>query len=277
MIARTPAAVARDRSESPAAGLSTGWLLGALAVGGVVLFTLPLLALFGRTPWLELFDLLTGPVTAPALRLSLITSSAAVLLSLVAGLPLAWVLARVRFRGRRLIRALVILPMVLPPVVAGVALLAAFGRNGAFGEVLAVFGISLPFTTVGVTIAQAFVAAPFLVVTLEAGFASADRRLEDAAATLGARRWMIWRSILLPAVRPSLLAGIALCWARALGEFGATIAFAGNLRGRTQTLPLAVYEQLQTNLASAIALSLVLVAASLTLITGLHARLFATR
>lgn len=265
-------------SEAPSGGgLDTGRLLGCLAIAGVMLFALPLVALLGRTPWSGLPELLTGPVAGPALRLSLVTSAAAVALAILFGVPLAWVLARVRFRGRRLVRALVILPMVLPPVVGGVALLVAFGRNGLFGDPLIFLGVSLPFTTAGVTVAQAFVAAPFLIVTLEAGFASADRRLEDAAATLGAGRWLIWRSVILPAVRPSLLAGIALCWARALGEFGATIAFAGNLRGRTQTLPLAVYEQLQTDLDSAIALSLVLVAASLALILGLHARWLATR
>ncbi len=254
-------------------GLSTGRLLAGLAALGVALCLVPLVALVARTPWVALPGLVRDTGAATALRLSLVTSTAAVAASLAVGLPLAWVLARVEFPGRSLLRSLVLLPMVLPPVVAGVGLLAAFGRTGLLGGPLAAVGVSLPFTAAGTTLAQAFVAAPFLVLALEAGFASVDRRLEDAAQTLGASRWTVWRTVILPAVRPALLAGVALCWARALGEFGATVTFAGSLRGRTETLPLAVYRQLQVDPSGAVALSVLLLAVSLALIVGLRARL----
>lgn len=261
------------RRRHAAAGLATGPVLLMLATAGLLLFLLPLLALAVRAPWTQLPRLLAGAAALTALRLSLLTSAAAVAGSLLVGLPLAWVLARVEFRGRALLRSLVLLPMVLPPVVAGIALLAAFGRAGLLGSLLARVGISLPFTAAGTALAQAFVAAPFLVVALESGFAGVDRRLEDAAASLGGSRWLIWRTVVLPAVRPSLLAGVALCWARALGEFGATITFAGSLRGRTETLPLAVYRQLQVDPSGAVAVSVLLLAVSLVLIVGLRARL----
>lgn len=256
-----------------AAGVRTGRLLPGLAVAGLLVFVLPLGALLARTPWRDVPRLLGQPAVISALRLSVLTSAAAVGLSLLVGVPLAWVLARVAFPGRTIVRALVTLPMVLPPVVAGVALLATFGRQGMLGAALQAVGVELAFSAAGSALAQAFVAAPFLVVATEAGFASADRRLEDAAVSLGASRWLTWRTIVLPAVRPALLAGVALCWARALGEFGATITFAGNLRGRTQTLPLAVYEQLHTDPDAAIAVSVVLLTVSLALLVGLRGRL----
>jgi molybdate transport system permease protein len=193
--------------------------------------------------------------------------------------PLANVLARATFPGRSLVRALVVLPMVLPPVVGGVALLYAFSvNNGIVGGWLHdVFGVQLTFSTAGAVLAETFVAMPFLVITVEAGLRSMDRRYEDAAATLGANRWTVFRRITLPLIGPSLFAGAALAWARALGEFGATITFAGNIQGRTQTTPLAVYLLLETQPAVAIALSLVLLAISVVVLVSLRDRWFGVR
>jgi molybdate transport system permease protein len=249
------------------------YLLIPLALVGLGFFVIPLLGLLARAPITELGELLRGPAIGPALRLSLVVSLAAVALSLAIGFPLAWVLARYRFAGRRLVRALVTLPMVLPPVVAGVALLAGLGRRGLLGGVLESLGIELAFTTTGAVLAAAFVAAPFFIVTCEAALEGVDRRLEDAAATLGATRLRILWTVTLPTIRPSLLAGLALCWARALGEFGATITFAGNYPGRTQTMPLAVYEALQSDPDGALLLSLILLAISLAVLIALRGRL----
>jgi molybdate transport system permease protein len=199
-------------------------------------------------------------------------------ISALLGIPLAWVLARVDIPGRSLLRALTMLPMVLPPVVGGVALLLAFGRNGLVGQWLyKATGYSLPFTTAGAMLAEAFVAMPFLVLTVEAGLRSADRRLEDAAATLGATRWTTFRRVTIPMVAPSLFAGLALAWARALGEFGATITFAGNFPGTTQTVPLAVYVALESQPDVAIVLSLLLLAFSIVVLVSLRDRWFPTR
>lgn len=245
-------------------------LLGGVAVA---VLALPLVGLALRTPWARLPELLAGPTVGTALRLSLVTSLAALALATVLGVPLAWLLARRRFRGWRVVRALAVLPMVLPPVVGGVALLLAFGRRGLVGEPLAAAtGITLPFTTAGVVLAEAFVAMPFLVVTLESGLRQMDRRLEDAAATLGAGRWNVLRRVTLPAVAPSLGAGMALCWARALGEFGASITFAGSLPGRTQTMPLAVYLALETDPDAAYVLSFVLLALSVAVLFVMRGR-----
>jgi molybdate transport system permease protein len=213
------------------------------------------------------------PAVSDTLRLSLIASLSALALSTVLGVPLAWLLARVDFPGRRLVRALAVLPMVLPPVVGGVALLVAFGRRGLFGQLLfQATGLSLPFTTAGVVLAETFVAMPFLLITVESGLRSMDRRYEEAAATLGASRWMILRTVTLPLIAPSLGAGMALCWARALGEFGATISFAGNLPGRTQTIPLAVYLKLESNPPAAYLLSFLLLVISIAVLVGLRDR-----
>ena len=249
-----------------------------LAVVAVAFLTLPLVALVVRAPWRSLPGDLTAPGVLTALRLSLICSVGALCLSLLFGVPLAWLLARVRFRGRNLVRALVLLPMVLPPVVGGVALLLAFGRNGLAGQWLdRLFGITLPFSTAGAMLAETFVAMPFLVITVEAGIRAMDRRYEDAAATLGAGRWRTFRLVTLPLIAPALAAGSALCWARALGEFGATITFAGNLPGTTQTMPLAVYLALQNNVDAAITLSLVMLAISLAVLVGLRSHWFPSR
>jgi len=235
---------------------------------------LPLAGLAWRAPWRHLLDDLTTPEARVALRLSLVCSLWATLISVVFGLPLAWVLARVPFPGRRIVRALALVPLVLPPVVGGVALLLAFGRRGLFGRYLDQwFGLTLPYTTAGAAIAEAFVAMPFLVVTAEAAFRSMDRRYEDAAHTLGAGRWTVFRRVTLPMTWPALAAGALLAWARALGEFGATITFAGNTPGRTSTIPLQVYLLLESGrLDGAIALSLVLLGVSVAVLATMRDR-----
>ena len=248
----------------------------ALAVPAAIGFCfllVPLLALLVRAPWRDLPHLLSDPAARTALRLSLECATAATLASIVLGVPLAWVLARARFPGLALLRALVTVPLVLPPVVGGLALLLAFGRTGVAGRYLQDwFGLTLPFSTAGVVVAETFVAMPFLVVTVEGALRSADRELEEAAATLGARRLTVFARVTLPLVTPSLLAGAVLCWARALGEFGATITFAGNYPGTTQTMPLAVYNALQTDPESAIALSLVLLLVAVAVLALLRDR-----
>jgi molybdate transport system permease protein len=243
------------------------------AVLGLAFLLVPLLALLIRAPWPGLAGLLSDSAAVTALRLSLECATAATVASLLLGVPLAWVLARVRFPGLAVLRALVTLPLVLPPVVGGLALLLAFGRNGILGRYLdAWFGYTLPFSTTGVIVAETFVAMPFLVVTVEGALRSADRELEEAAATLGASRLTVFARITLPLIAPSLLAGSVLCWARALGEFGATITFAGNYPGTTQTMPLAVYNALQTDPEPAIALSLVLLVVAVAVLALLRER-----
>ncbi|MDQ4069978.1 MAG: ABC transporter permease [Actinomycetota bacterium] len=245
----------------------------ALAAAGVALMVLPLAALLQRAPWSTMGSELASREARAALGLSLVSSLGALAVSIVLGVPLAWALARVEFPGRSLVRAVVTLPMVLPPVVGGVALLAAFGRRGLLGSHLAsVPGFPLPFTLRGVIVAQAFVAMPFLVIATEAGLRQLDRRQEEAAATLGAPPWLRFRTVTVPLVAPSLAAGAALCWARALGEFGATITFAGNLPGETRTLPTAIYTGLQTRPEGAIALSVLLLAVSLAVLVALRGR-----
>ncbi len=217
---------------------------------------------------------LGDPVVTTALRLSLVCSLGAALVAVVLGVPLAWVLARADFPGRRLVRAVALVPLVLPPVVGGVALLLAFGRSGLVGQWLdRWFGVRLPFTTAGAILAEAFVAMPFMVITAEAAFRNLDRRHEDAARTLGAGRFTVFRRITVPLTAPSLVAGAVLAWARALGEFGATITFAGNTPDRTTTIPLEVYLQLEAGrLEAAIVLSLVLLVVSVGVLVGLRDR-----
>lgn len=246
-----------------------------MAIAGVaaLFFALPLMGLLRQTSWSTLLDDLTTHDSLSAVRLSLVCSLGAAALSVAFGLPLAWVLARVPFPGRALVRGLVLLPLVLPPVVGGVALLSAFSRRGIVGEYLYDwFGLQLTFTTAGAILAETFVALPFFVITVESGLRSIDRQYEDAATTLGARAFTTFRRVTLPLIAPSLIAGTVLSWARALGEFGATITFAGNIIGRTQTLPLAVYLELEANPSTAIALSLVLLVISLTVIVALRER-----
>jgi molybdate transport system permease protein len=249
----------------------------ALATAGVAFFVLPLLGLVLRAPWGSAARSLTEPETLEALKLSLVASLSATGIALLLGVPMAWVYARVEFPGRALLRALTTLPMVLPPVVGGIALLLAFGRRGLLGSWLDnTFGITLPFTTAGVIMAETFVAMPFLILTVEAGLRSMDRRYEEAARTLGASRWRVFVQVTLPLIAPSLFAGAGLCWARALGEFGATITFAGNFPGITQTMPLAVYLQLETNQEASFVLSLVLLLISLVVLIGLRHRWLGT-
>lgn len=247
-------------------------ILLLLAIVAVLVFVLPLVALLSRTPWSRLGELLTSELVLDALWLSCISSLAAALISTLLGVPLAWVLSRVDFPGRSLVRAIVTLPMVLPPVVGGAALLFALGRRGVVGGSLESAGIVLPFSLAGVILANVFVALPFLVITVEGALRSADHRYEQAAASLGASRLTVFRRITLPMIRPSLIAGIVLAWARALGEFGATVTFAGNLQGRTQTLPLAVFVSLESDRDAAVAISLLLVAISLLVLVSLRDR-----
>lgn len=245
----------------------------ALATLATLLFVLPLIGLIARMPWSRLDSVLTSRVVGEALGLSLLTSLAAALVSVVLGVPLAWVLARVEFRGRSVVRALVTLPMVLPPVVGGAALLFAFGRRGTFGEPLYnATSFVLPFSIWGVIVANVFVAMPFLVITVEGALRGLDPRYEEAASSLGSSPLRVFRRVTLPMIAPSLGAGVVLAWARALGEFGATVTFAGNLPGRTQTLPLAVFVELERDRDSAVAISLVLVAVSLLVLIVLRDR-----
>ena len=236
----------------------------AVAAAAVLLLALPVLALVQRAPWSELTSLLTRREVVDALGVSLVVSLLAAAIVLVLGTPLAWMLARVDLPLRRLVRALVLLPMVLPPVVGGTALLFALGRRGLFGQWLdRWFDLTLPFTTAGAVVAATFVARPFYVVTVEGALRTSGEDLEQVASTLGAGPVAVLRRITLPRLLPAMGAGLALAWARALGEFGATITFAGNLPGRTRTLPLATFQALESDPEAAIALSLVLLTVSL--------------
>jgi molybdate transport system permease protein len=239
----------------------------------VAFLLLPILALLVRTPWSDLGAHLSQPAVREALRLSLLSAVLATAVCIVLGVPLAWVLARAELPGIRLLRALVTLPLVLPPVVGGVALLMLLGRQGLVGQYLYDwFGISLPFTTTAVVVAEAFVAMPFLVIAVEGALRGADRRYEDAAATLGAGRWLTFRRVTVPLVAPGLSAGAVLCFARALGEFGATITFAGSFPGVTRTMPLAVYLTLETDPEAAIVLGLALLLVSVLVLVSLRGR-----
>ncbi|MFI2205170.1 molybdate ABC transporter permease subunit [Streptomyces sp. NPDC020192] len=275
-----PGAATGPRTDRPRRRrVGTGGRLGVplpLLLPGLLALAfllLPLVALVIRAPWRSLPDQLAGTEVWQALQLSLVTATAATAVSLVLGVPLAWLLARTEFPGRGFVRALVTLPLVLPPVVGGVALLLALGRNGVIGKWLdAWFGITLPFTSAGVVVAEAFVAMPFLVISVEGTLRAADPRFEEAATTLGASRFTAFRRVTLPLIAPGIAAGAVLAWARALGEFGATITFAGNFPGRTQTMPLAVYLALQNDPDAAISLSLVLLAVSIAVLAGLRDR-----
>ena len=243
----------------------------APALVATAFLVVPLAGLLLRAPWGDAWSILHRSDAAQALQLSLWTSTVTTAISLLVGVPLAWVLARTDFPGLRLLRALVTLPLVLPPVVGGVALLLAFGRNGFLGRYLDQWlGITIPFSPTAVILAETFVAMPFLVVTVEGALRSADRGFEEAAATLGAQRMTVFRRVTVPLVAPSLGAGAVLCWARALGEFGATITFAGSFPGRTQTMPIAVYYALETDPDAAILLSLVLLLVSVVVLVTLR-------
>jgi len=243
------------------------------ALAAAALLVVPVLSLVAGAPWATLPQRLASPEALSALWLSLLTSTLAALLCLLLGLPLAWLLARVDFPGRALLRAAVTVPLVLPPVVAGVALLSAFGRNGLIGGPLReCCGTTIPFTTTAVVIAHTFVAMPFFVLSVEGALRSGIGGYDAVAATLGASRWTTFRRVTLPLALPGIAAGLVLAWARSLGEFGATITFAGNFPGTTRTMPNAVYTALQTDPQAARALSLVLLAVSLLVLAALRER-----
>ena len=253
----------RERLARLAALAATALLVAFLA--------LPFLALLLRVSPAQLLARLSGPVVLDALRVSLLTSIVATGIVLVLGLPVAYLLATRDFPGKRVVEVLVDLPMVLPPTVAGFALLMAFGRAGLAGRALGALGVSLPFTTAGVVIAQVFMSVPFLIGPARAGFSGVDRRLLDAALTLRAPEGFTFLHVSLPLAMPSIVAGAAMSCARALGEFGATITFAGNLPGTTQTMPLAVYVALQSDLDAAVTLSVLLLLMAFGLLLGLRA------
>lgn len=252
--------------------LATPRGFAVLAALGTVALALPLAGLVARAPWSRAWAVLGSPAVREALGVSLVVSGAAAGLGLVLGLPLAWMLARTTAPGRGLARLVVMLPLVLPPVVAGVGLLTAFGRRGLAGPALAALGIGLPFTMLGAAVAALYVSLPLVVVAAEAGLRALDPGLEEAALAMGASPGHVFRRVTLPLLRPHLMAGLVLAWARALGEFGATLTFAGNLRGETQTLPLAVFELLQTDPDAAVLVALVLVAWSAGLLAALRGR-----
>lgn len=267
----------RHRSRSARSARPPAPVL-ALAVVAISFFALPLIGLIWRAPWSKAWAYLSDHAAVTALRLSLQTSLWATALSVLFGVPLAWLLARTQFPGRSAVRALCTLSMVLPPVVGGVALFFALGRRGLIGQwIYRWFDYQLPFTTAAVVVAQTFVAMPFLVITVEAALRQLDTAPEDAARTLGASRWYGFRRVTLPAIRPALVAGAVLSWARALGEFGATITFAGNYPGTTQTMPLAVYLARETNPEQAIVLSLLMIAISFAVLVTLRDRWFGNR
>ncbi|MDQ0674530.1 molybdate transport system permease protein [Pseudarthrobacter siccitolerans] len=231
-----------------------------VAVLAALLVVLPLFAMVARVKWADFLPLVTSDPALSALGLSLRTSTASTVLCIVLGVPLALVLARGRFRLQGLLRSLVLLPLVLPPVVGGIALLYTFGRQGLLGRTLEVLGLQIAFSTTAVVLAQTFVALPFLVVSLEGALRSGGERYEAVAATLGASPGRVFRRVTLPLVLPGLASGAVLAFARSLGEFGATLTFAGSLQGVTRTLPLEIYLQRETDPDAAVALSLVLMA-----------------
>lgn len=245
-------------------------LLYAPAAVGLALLILPVVALFARADWQRVPAAITSPEAVSALSLSLQTASAATILCIVVGVPLAVVIARSGPRLAGVLRALTTLPLVMPPLVGGIALLYLLGRNGLVGGVLdTAFGVRIPFTTLAVVIAQAFVALPFLVIAVEGALRTSGTRFETVAATLGAGHWRVFTRITLPLILPGLVSGVVLCFARALGEFGATALFAGNAAGLTRTMPLAIYTAFNgagVSQDSAVALSLLLVVVAIVIL-----------
>lgn len=258
----------RRRGESVA--LPT-WLY-LPAVVGIAFVVLPLVAMATKVDWANFGSLVTSESSVAALTLSVRTAAVSTALCILFGVPMALVLARSHFRGLPVVRSLILLPLVLPPVVGGIALLYTFGRKGLLGEHLEVIGVRIAFSTTAVVLAQAFVALPFLVVSLEGALRTAGHRYEQVAATLGARPTTVLRRVTLPLVLPGLLSGAVLAFARALGEFGATLTFAGSLQGVTRTLPLEIYLQRETDPDAAVALSLVLVAVAVVIVVAVRRR-----
>jgi molybdate transport system permease protein len=242
------------------------WLFLGLGLLLVIFLALPLLALILRALRKDFFSFALMPAAIDALRLSLLTTLASVIISVLTGTPLAYALALWRFRGRTALELLIDLPIVLPPSVAGLGLLIAFGRQGLLGRYLTPLGISIPFTSLAVVLAQTFVSAPLYIRAARLGFEAVDHQLVESGVVEGATRWQIFSHIMLPLAGRALLSGTVLCWTRALGEFGATILFAGNLQGRTQTMPLAIYLGFESNLEMAVALSVVLILVSMLLL-----------
>ena len=259
MSDRLSARARRRRVVDPSSARATpSWLFPPAALGFLFLFV-PTLALLVRMPWSDLRGLLAGTGAVEALRLSLITATASLGVSLLLGLPLALLFARSRLPGLGLLRTIVLIPLVFPPVAGGVVLFLSLGRRGIIGEHLDTwFGYTIPFTLTGVIVANTFVAMPYLILTMEGAFRNSDRRYEQAALTLGASRWTVFRRLTIPMVAPSLAAGSLLTWSRALGEFGATVTFNGALQGRTATLPVQISTALDESQQQAEALSLVL-------------------
>ena len=247
--------------------------LSALAVACVIFISLPLLAIVARVPWSQFFSTIFEASSQEALWLSLRTSLITTVLAIVAGLPLAWMFAHRTFPLKNILRTLCVLPMVLPPVVGGVALIYAFGRRGLIGTTLEDwFGYRIAFTQSATVLAQFFVAAPFFIVVMESAFAQVDASTTWASRTLGAGPWRTLLTVNIPVLWPSLVAGIVLTWARALGEFGATITFAGNSPGSTQTLPLAIYSSLESGNDAAVSLSFLMMAISFVVLISLRQR-----
>jgi molybdate transport system permease protein len=245
---------------------NSGWVFILPSLVLIGLLGLPLLALVWRAIGKDFLNNVLAPTALSALKLSLLTSTVSVLIAVAAGTPLAYILARWKFRAKTALELLIDLPVVLPPSVAGLALLIAFGRQGVFGVWLSAIGITLPFTTAAVVMAQTFVSAPLFVRSARVGFAEIDRQLEEAATVEGANDWQVFRFVMFPLAGRAFLTGLILTWTRALGEFGATIMFAGNLEGRTQTMPLAIYLGFERGLGVAIALSVMLVVVSVGLL-----------
>jgi molybdate transport system permease protein len=248
-------------------------LLVIPAALAALLLVVPLVTLVADTPWGDFADQVTSTAVRDALWLTVLASALTVVFCLLLGTPLAWVLARVAFPGRSIVRAAVTVPLVLPPVVAGVALVTALGRNGAIGRVLDDwFGVTIPYTTTAVVIAHTFVSLPFYVLSVEGALRSSGEEYDAVAATLGADRWTTFRRVTLPLALPGVLAGSALAWARSLGEFGATITFAGNYPGTTQTMPTLIYTELQSDPMVARTVSMVLLAVSIVVLALLRNR-----
>ena len=256
----------RTLGRAPLALLVPGALAAALLV-------VPLVTLVLDTPWGSFLDELGTQAVRDALRITAVASAATVVACLLLGTPLAWLLARVEFPGRSIVRAAVAVPLVLPPVVAGVALTTALGRNGVVGSLLRdATGLTIPYTTTAVVIAHTFVSMPFYVLSVEGALRASGERYDVVAATLGADRWTTFRRVTLPLAMPGVLAGAALAWARSLGEFGATITFAGNYPGTTQTMPTLIYQTLQADPQVARTLSMILLVVSVGILAGLRNR-----
>ncbi|WP_258070965.1 ABC transporter permease [Pseudoclavibacter sp. RFBG4] len=259
----------RSSASASASAAVPGWVL-TVAIIGASFVLLPLIGMVTRVNWAEFVPLVTSESSIDALLLSLRTSLSATVLCVVLGVPMAIVLARTDFRGQKLLRSLVLLPLVLPPVVGGIALLATFGRRGLLGQSFEAMGVTIAFSTTAVVLAQTFVALPFLVLSLEGALRTVGTRYEAIGATLGARPTTVLRRITLPLVLPAVISGAVLSFARALGEFGATLTFAGSLQGVTRTLPLEIYLQRETDPDAAVALSLVLVVVAVIVVAVAH-------